>query len=458
MRKVILYNILLFVIILLHNSCDRFASRGISTESFSEETVIPLASEDLIAQASEELPIPTSTREIYSPVLERPDMILIYTKAGDIWMWRMNEKRQLTSSGDAYSPRISPDGQAIAFIRPADEIHQELWAINMDGTNLRRLVSFNDLDVIGGGVIDPNAVGVIPYHYKWVPGTHTLAFNTQQIFQGPGLSLLDDLNLVDADNPVVKPLLLSGWGGDFVYSPDGRWIAISTSDSIILCRSDGSNYRKILTYEPVNTYSEYRYYASPIWSSDGTILQVAIPPKDSLENPHQPTNLWEIPIDGSPPSKAGEVTAVPFFEEPVVFSPDLAHLAYLKETGLPVENRREVHIASSDGSGDLVYATHALLHFLSWSVDSNRISFSVGEDQEAWIGALVGTPAVITPDPKGIMDLRWLDSRNFLYIQQKTDRFELVLADIDGGMLLLDSIPVGKGVLSLLPYFDFTYP
>ena len=458
MKKAYLIFILVFTYSFTISACNFRSSGEIPTEPLTEVPILLTTTGDSQTIASEASIIPTPTKESSRPTLEDPTLILVYTSSGNVWLWKLNEKRQLTFSGDAYSPRISSDGQVVAFLRPVDAFHQEIWAINTDGSNLRKLVSTTDLDTVAGGFLEPNALGVIPYHFDWIPDTHTLAFNSQQVLNGPGLSLLDDLNLVDAENPKVIPLLLSGWGGEFVYSPDGNQIAITTPDSIILCKADGSNYQEVLTYEPVNTYSEYRYYANPIWSSDGTYLQVAIPPKDPLEIPVKSTMLWMIPANGSPPTKMGELTPVPFFEEPVKFSPDMSHLAYLKEAGLPAENRRELHISSSDSSGDFVYTTQALLHFLDWSFDSTRIAFITGEDQEAWTGTLESSPVQLSPESRGVVGLRWVDSRNFLYIQQKADGFNLLIGDSDGNSLLVDSIPVGKGVVSLFPVYDFSYP
>jgi len=424
------------------------------------ETVAPSATEDSPILVSETPVTPIIPKAIPSPELERLGLKIVYTRLGNLELWTENGKMQLTSSGDVYSPRISPDGQVVAFLRPVDDFHLELWAINTDGTNERRLVSIPDLDTIGGGVRDPNAIAINPYHYEWVPALdppggkspHVLAFNTQQVFQGPGLSLLDDLHLVNADDMEIKYLLLSGWGGEFVYSPDGKQIAITNPTSINLCQADGSSYRNVFTFESVNTYSEYRFYAAPVWSSDGSFLRVAIPPKDPLAETRLHTTLWTIPVDGLPSSQVGSVMAVPFFEQPVVFSPDLSHLIYFSEVGTPAENRRELHLAAYDGSGDYSYSEYSLLHFLDWSVDSTRFSFNVGEDQEAWIGGLDAPPALFAPDPYGIVNLRWLDARNFLYLQQRSESFEFYLADLDGGAILLDSIPGPP------PVYDIAYP
>lgn len=385
------------------------------------------------------------------PVPEISGLRVVYTKEGDLWLWENGVNTRLTESGGAYQPKISADGEVIAFLRPADNFHIELWAVNTDGAEERRLVSISDFDTIGGGVRDPNAVAINPYHYEWVPGTHTLAFNTFQSFQGPGVSPLDDLNLVNADTNQLTFLLLSGWGGEFTYSPDGSKIAITQPDSIILAEANGSNYREVHTYEPVLTYSEYRFYAQPHWESNGRFIRVAIPPVEALAQPVRPTILWTIKVEGSTIEKDGEVFAVPFFEQEVAYTPDLERLIYLREVGQPAENLRELVIANYDGMGEWVYQRGALISFVSWSLDSQRFAFRVGEDQEMMLGA-VNEPAVtFSSDPFGIIDVRWVDEIRYVYHQQKADGyFDLILASIHGESILLDMIPEDP------PEYDFS--
>jgi hypothetical protein len=257
---------------------------------------------------------------------------------------------------------------------------------------------------------------------------------------------------VNADDGEIKHLLLSGWGGEFEYSPDGNRIAISNPTSINLCQADGSNYRSVLTYESVNTYSEYRFYAAPLWSPGGDFLRVAIPPKDPLADPRLPTSLWEIPVNDSLVYRLGTVLAAPFFEQPIAFSPNLSSIIYFREAGAPAENRLELHLAAYDGSGDKVYAEYNLLHFLGWSIDSTRFSYNVGEDQEAWIGSQDSPPELFPLEAYGVVDLRWLDARNFLFLRQGSEGFEFYLADVDGGAILLDAFPGSP------PVYDYAYP
>lgn len=391
----------------------------------------------------------TSAPSTASGTPEAGALQVVYTKDGDLWRWQAGETMRLTTTGDAYNPILSLDEATVAFLRPAGDFHTELWAIDLDGANERRLVSITDLDAIGGGVRDSSAVAINPYHYAWVPGTRSLAFNTQQVFNGPGLSLLDDLNLVDADSGAITNLFLAGWGGEFAHSPDGNQVAISKPDQIILANADGSNYRTVLRYDQVLTYSEYRYYAVPLWSPQGDFLRVAIPPTESLAQPALPTVLWKIPAAGGDPLQEGSVLAVPFFDQPLRYSPDLERLAFLREIGAPSENRRELLLTTFDGKGEWVYASGALMRFEDWSPDGRRFAYTLGDQQEAWLGGLDGAPQPLEGDRFGVSNLRWVTPSQFLCVVQRGETFDLYLRDLQSGALLLDT------TTSLPPVYSF---
>lgn len=415
-------------------------------------TATPAATLEMLTQAPPASPSPTSqafpllpTSTAQPALLPTPHESQIkvkvaYIKDGDIWLWQDGLPAPLTDQGDAYALKISPDGKLIAYLRQVDAFHAEIWAVDISGENERRLVGISDLDTIGGGVRDASAVAINPFHIEWIPGTHRLAFNTHQVFDGPGLVLLNDLNTVDAVTGELKYILLSGWGGEFAYSPDGAQVALSTPDAIYLANADGGNYRKVLDYAPVITYSEYRFYASPVWSPDGTFLRVAIPPADPLAAPAQPTSLWRIDLDGSPAYQVGSLAAVPFFDTPVAYSPDCALLTYLLEYGSPADNQRELHIAKADGSGDWVYQKGRMLRFYGWSPDSRRFVFSVGEDQQAQIGSLDEAASPLVGEGINIMSVHWIDEQTYIFLQNNNQSFDLTLATLDGRLLVLDTI------------------
>jgi hypothetical protein len=184
--------LLIFAARFIISACNLERSTATLETQVNPNIGTPLTTEGSPAPIIETTVIPTIPKVSLPSILERPGLKITYTKDGNLHLWTVEGKKQLTSSGDAYSPRISPDGLVVAFLRPVNDFHLELWAINTDGANERPLVSVADLDTIGGGVRDPNAVAINPFHYKWVLSSstpdkkslHQLAFNTQQVFQG----------------------------------------------------------------------------------------------------------------------------------------------------------------------------------------------------------------------------------------------------------------------------------
>ena len=442
------YN-LLFVLLILPGLACSLTGRIEGTPVTASATASVVVDSTSVSFPQETV-VPQETPEIQTALPSSADLRVVYVKEGNLWIWEQGDSIQLTTSGEVYRPQISPDGKIVAFLRPADEFHLEIWAINIDGTNEKRLVSIADLDAIGGGVRDPSSVAINPYHYDWAPGTHVLAFNTHQAFQGPGLSLLNDLNLVDADNLKITNLFLSGWGGEFTYSPDGSQIAISQPDKVILANADGSNYRPVFDYPAVTTYSEYRYYVEPNWAEDGKSIQFALPPVDPLAEPRDPTTLWKIEVESSQAEQMGSILTVPFFEQPTVLSPDLMRVAYLQEIEQPSENQRELHLAASDGSGDWMYSKAAPILFLSWGLDSITFLYSVGEEQETWLGSIQELPRQLDASFNGLQEPRWVDASHFLGWVLRDGEFRLILAGIDGSLILLDTVSGAP------PNYDFS--
>lgn len=409
--------------------------------------------------------LPTNTQEIppatatltppepTQPALpELSDLRLVYIKEGNVWLWTQpGSGVALTTSGQALEVKISDDGLIVAYTRAVDEFHTELWTVQTDGTEESPLVTVEDLAAMGEAVQDPNARAIVPYHFVWIPGTHTLAFNTRQVFEGPGLVLLDDMRLVNADTFEQSTLLPPGSGGEFTYAPNGNQAAIITPTKISLINADGSQRRDgVLEYESVITYSEYEFYARPVWAADSASLRVAIPPPDPLAQPTQATTLWQIPTDGSPASQLGSVIAAPFFGAPVVFSPDLAYIIYLRETGEPAQNIRELHIASPDGSGDIIYHTAPLVQFEGWAASENRFVFAFGENRELQLGQVGEGFIPLSPDPAGIFNLRWIDPQRYLHLKENAGMIELRLSGLDGTGLLLDTVENAP------PSYDFS--
>lgn len=394
------------------------------------------------------LPGETATPEPPTPTPTDPPSqlrIAFVNVSGNAVLWSEDstELTYLTSEGSIVDVRLSSDGALIGLLRELSFAEQELWVVNADGSDLRRLLSADDFRAL-----DPAALGVAPYQWDWLPGSHTLAFNTLQFVDGPGLFLYDDLHYLDAQTGRLTTILTPGSGGNFAFSPDGQQVAIITPETISLLNADGTNLRPDrLAYPHVLTYSEYEYYAEPQWAPDSSFLRVAIPPQDSLGDPFAPTALWEIPTDGRPAFQLGQVVAQPFFIDPVLYSPDLTFIAYTRLPDPAEYTVADLVIANYDGVGELVLATGNL--FISgWAPDSRHLVFESFELQETYLGSVEGDVRLLTDVPYA-REVTWLDETRFLFLRESARGWQMRIGEVGGGSVLFVELP------GTFPVFDF---
>ncbi len=403
-----------------------------------EDVIATSVAATIIAGGGEAPTAEGSTAEVPTeePTPEPPAILRVaFVKDGDVWYWEEGgAANQITSLGDVGGVYLSDDGVVAAFTRRHDWNNLEIYAVNTDGTNVRSLVTLADFS---GMVTFPGALSAVPYRIDWVPGTHTLAFNTRMTFEGPGLILPDELRLVDADTATISLLMPPGTAGDFYYSPDGSQIAITNADFISVVDADGTNRRDLLTFPIVITYSEYNYYPPVSWSPDSTFLRGAIPPADPLASPPDPTTIWHLPADGSPASAIATVPTVPFFQEAVHISPDASKIAYLSIVTAGAPPIVDLHIANPDGSGDVLYDSGDR-RFEAWSTDGEHFIFT-----EAGHYPKVGRIGDPAQDLLGItlmLNVTWVDETSFMYINRLSGSWELWLRELGSpGFLLAGS-------------------
>src|SRR5690349_7622829 len=160
------------------------------------------------------------------------DLVIAYVVEDALWIWKQNNLQLLVRRQNISAPVISEDGQWLLFrqrhIRP-DERHpsDELWVMQTDGSELQRLVSSDDLMALTGGDIAPLIDDI-----GWLPGSHEILFNTEEIIEGPPESWpAFDLYSLDLARHVIQ-LAKPGQGGRFVPSPDGASVALATNSRI----------------------------------------------------------------------------------------------------------------------------------------------------------------------------------------------------------------------------------
>jgi hypothetical protein len=368
----------------------------------------------------------TSLRDIVNQASpgELYGLQVAYVHDSNIFLWRERaETIQLTTSGGVEEVQMSDDGRYIAFRRGG-----ELWVVDSSGANERRLVSAADFEATAGS---GKRLGL--NRFQWVPAAYILAFNSREEFDAPGLILSDDLRLVNAITGEQTLLLEPGAGGEFYYSPDGAQIAVVTPGNISLMNTDGSNRRQVLTYTPVLTYSEYQYYAKPVWASDGQELMVVIPPADPLAQPVQNTSLFRLPVDGRPGHLVQSITAHSLYSGPAL-SPDLRYVAFLQPTG---ENQYDLRLSRVEGE-PIIYARD-VQELLGWAPDSEKFIFA-HDFSVKQLGRVDSPPRTLIETVVMVTDIRWVDSERFLFFSQSVRGWDLTLGHVDGTTTIITAV------------------
>jgi len=366
---------------------------------------------------------------------------VVFVKDGDIWLWTADTRAAalLTSVGDdLFHVKLSDDGRIVAFRRGG-----ELWAIDSNGTNERQLLGAEDFEAIESDGIETRL-----NRFEWVPGTHTLAFNTRLRLEAGDVPA-EDLRLVDADTMEQAVLLTPGEGGEFTYSPDGSQIAVVTPGDVSLLDADGANRRdSVLTYTPVAMYSEDDFYVKPVWAADSSALLVAVPPPDPDARPLQHTTIWRIHTDGTSAELVFTINALPL-EDTVSFSPFLTYMAYgevLQLGDRPAEVQIQLKVVRLTNGDWQAYADPSALY--GWAPGSRRFAFVAGRERPQlqigqWSGGtLPGSVDAGVP----VQGFCWVDSDHYLLVARynaergtEGDKFDLVLGDIGGSSTVLVS-------------------
>jgi Tol biopolymer transport system component len=302
-----------------------------------------------------------------------------------------NETRLV--DGTVSSPRWSPDGRRIAFVRlvDAENFLFELFVLDADGANERQLTSgsagpMHSLAWAPDGsriafVYEPTTddpdVSITQRQIRVVPvetGEPLTVYQHQMALIGgwspDGTRLLvypegvwDDGGIfaAQADGSSVKQLTegsgveveVAGWTPGGGYSPDGSRILFSTGknglDRIEVMNADGSQ-RHFLT--DAGTVSEFQ----PTWSRDGQRIAYSRwepgATEESRRSGWEDVGIWVMNADGT-----GLTRLAPGHDP--TFSPDAERIVFYRddEPGVYVMNSR-------DGSGIAkLIDEHAFVHW-----------------------------------------------------------------------------------------------
>lgn len=338
--------------------------------------------------------------------------------------------------GPLSDPKISPDGQRVAYlVRSADETNQ-LWVAAADGSDSRRLV--------GPGAAssgDPNVID-FPLQFEWQAGTHTIFFNTQFAelsgIGGPGERINADLWKVDADTGSLGLVMARGSVGLFRLSPDGRHIALSLPESIDLVQADGTGFQHLLDFPFVITYSEYAYKPPVTWSPDSTFFNVAIPSADPLAADTH-VSFYRFGVDGSVQQWGRLPGNFVFGDSRPAISPDGQHAFYGRVDD--AAQSTSLHILDAGGADTPVAQVDGVaVSGLGWSPDSQRFAYATRPDGAASVVTPGGGIQPIAPGAQ-VMDLKWKDTGALIFYGKVNGQWGLHVQRLgEGPRALVDGL------------------
>jgi Tol biopolymer transport system component len=408
-RKLLLFIGFLFLSLL---SCNLLEGSSSDQDQISTDVAATLTEE---STTDDEPPVtalsPTSIPPSEIPP-SPPVFMIIYTDAGNIWLLEGGSPpQQLTNSGFAEEVLISSDGQKIAFTRRLsfDDL-AELRAVNADGSGETVLLSTEEMKALYPSTLESKGFDIA--QMAFLPGTHDLIFNTYEAFEMIGVAMTDDLLRINTDTGDLTRVLAPKKGGRFSISPDGTRIVVIQPNRIHLINPDGSGLSTdLITYAPVITYSEFLYYAQPVWTRDSGAVGFAIPSEDPLGG--SPSgDIWRIPRNGSSAVKTATIPGDFYFSQVFsvsTLSPHLDRVAFTRESGTP--NIWELYIANSDGTAETIYDTGEI-NWEGWTPDGIHFVYSLSDPMDLLIGSEGNPPASLVNG----MDLRWINNKDFLYV------------------------------------------
>ena len=246
------------------------------------------------------------------------DELLVFTYEDETRHIYLREKdnlpEQLTKGpSDNHSPRISPDGELIAFVSDRDG-NPDVYVMDRAGENIRKL---------------SHEVGAVS-HPRWSPGGDQLAFLGQT---EDGES---QIYLSNVEEPEARRLTVGGnVEGPPSWSPDGNWIAFTLTDEEgsglgIYLRNPGGVNQIALTDGPD---------FNPTWSPDSN--QVAF---QSSRNGDDDIYVIDITDDFTGQPRRITTHATP--DHSPAWSPDGDHIAFISER----DENPEIYATEPDGT------------------------------------------------------------------------------------------------------------
>jgi Tol biopolymer transport system component len=349
-----------------------------------------------------------------------------------LWVWSDDTQAAIPFPlpQDALGPKLSADHRWIVFRRDRGERQSELWAIDTQGQNEKKLVIilFDEIQERYPNLAGPSDL-TLGLNYDWVPNSDKILYSIVpgggidifiydtvallEVNSGQVISLAkpgeevsnvkispdgsqaavltrDELRLLNAKDGQVQftlPMALNSYGVERsstpAYSPDGKYVIDFAEDGIV--RVDPVNGQsqiiplKYSVVVPGGGESPPSLSPDFTWAGSSTLL---LP---TLNSDHQPVVLspegdpnmtftvWRVDLNDE---TAHQTQSFIGFQPSVVFSPDGKRLAFQKFQGVAPSQRMELFLADL-ATGQILETIEDGV-FEGWSPASDEYIYSTG--------------------------------------------------------------------------------
>jgi TolB protein len=227
------------------------------------------------------------------------------------------------------SPALSPDSRQIAFLTARHDpnpqfpdLKYELYVMDIDGSNLRRLTTTEAAED----------------HPAWSPDGNWISFDAD--YDGDGSY---EIYQIQPDGSNLTRLTSGAYNDQFAdWAPDGKQIAFASDRNgnwdLFVMDADGSN-QQAITSSP-------NWELFPAWSPDGSRIAF-----NGLVPRSRNTDIFLVNADGS---DTLQLTNSPGFDENPAWSPDGSQIAFQTQQS----NNFELYVMYPDGSGQRPLSAH----------------------------------------------------------------------------------------------------
>lgn len=363
----------------------------------------------------------------FPAVAQSPSLLVIaWVDEGNLYAWQQGGAPRQVAAGGIVRPFVSPDGQRVVFVSNPNPNEYALRVVNIDGTGEASL-----------GL--PEEIRGLALHQLAWHGSTTFYFNTVAAADY-GLTLGDDLYRADLIAGQVERILAAGEGGNFVLSPDGRWVALvkagayaSAEGQISLMNLETREKRTPFLFPAVSTGSEYAFYPQVYWEPGSQALRAAVPdPNLILDDTNLQTALWRLSIEGTA-QPLGVVNAS-FFGQPR-WNGDASQLLYSRRVGLLDENLLELVVSDGSGAAPTVYlpaAPAGSFEAPRWIPGGSLIGYLGSSLGQFWLGGPGQGARLFPNDEERMFDPLFVGGGMVVFYTPPTDEgSELRYASLD---------------------------